>query len=90
MRFCVQALLRPMESLSLTLACPHCHQDLEIRLDCEPMPDGFHLEMGRQHCCHCNRDLLLYASRANRRFIEFRLVDPSREWTLEEILKQEG
>ncbi len=54
------------------------------------MPDGFHLEMGRWRCTHCNRDLMLFASRANRKFVEFRLVDPSREWTLEEILKQEG
>jgi len=79
-----------MESLSLTLACPHCQKDLEIRLDCRPLPDGFHLHIGNQRCVHCGRDLMLFASRADCKFIEFRLVDPSREWTMDEILKQEG
>ncbi len=54
------------------------------------MPDGFHLNLGRQHCSSCDRDLILFASRANQEFIEFRLVDPQRHWTLDEILKQEG
>jgi hypothetical protein len=79
-----------MESLSLTLACPHCQKDLEIRLDCQPLPDGFHLHIGNQRCVQCGRDLMLFASRADHKFIEFRLVDPCREWTMEEILKQEG
>jgi hypothetical protein len=63
---------------------------VEIHLECHEMPDGFHLNLGRQHCSHCTRDLVLFASRANKEFIEFRLVDPQREWTMEEILKQEG
>jgi hypothetical protein len=79
-----------MGSFSLSLSCPYCHSDLEIRLDCQEMPDGFHLNLGRQRCSSCARELILFASRTNQKFVEFRLVDPSRAWTLEEILRQEG
>jgi len=54
------------------------------------MPDGFHLNLGPHRCSNCGRELILFASRANKKFVEFRLVDPLREWTLDEILKQEG
>ncbi len=79
-----------MDSFSLRLSCPFCHSDLEMRLDCQELPDGFHLNIGRHRCSSCARELILFATRANREFVEFRLVDPSRSWTLEEILRQEG
>ncbi len=79
-----------MDSFSVRLTCPHCRRDLEIRLDCKEMPDGFHLNLGPHRCSNCARDLTLFASRANQEFVEFRLVDPQRPWTLEEIMKQEG
>jgi hypothetical protein len=80
----------PKDSFSLRPACLHCHGDLEIELDCREMPDGPHLYLGRHRCPTCGRELALFGSRANREFVEFRLVDPFREWTMEEILNQEG
>jgi hypothetical protein len=33
---------------------------------------------------------MLYASRTDQQLVEFRLVDPAREWTFEEIMNREG
>jgi hypothetical protein len=54
------------------------------------MPDGLHLAMGTHRCLGCGRDLVLYASRADQKFIDFQLVDPASEWTFEEIMNREG
>jgi hypothetical protein len=74
----------------MTLACPHCHRDLDIPIPGHLMPDGLHLAMGTHRCLGCGRDLVLYASRADQKFIDFQLVDPASEWTFEEIMNREG
>jgi hypothetical protein len=74
----------------MTLACPCCHGDMEIQLPCEPGQEGWHLAMGARRCRSCGKELLLYVSRKNQRYVEFRLVDPSRQWTFKEIMDREG
>jgi hypothetical protein len=77
-------------SLLVTLACPCCHGDMEIELRCEPGQEGCHLPLGARRCLNCGKELLLYVSRKDHQYVEVRLVDPSREWTFEEIMDREG
>jgi hypothetical protein len=52
--------------------------------------NGLYLDLGRRRCSNCARELILFGSRSNGEFVDFRLVDPLREWSMEEILLQEG
>ena len=80
----------PNDSLLITLACPCCHRDIEIQVRSEPGQEGCHLPMGARQCPSCGKELFLYVSRKDQQFVEFNLVDPSRQWTFEEIMNREG
>jgi hypothetical protein len=74
----------------MTMICPHCHSDMEIPIPGCQAPDGLNHLIGTHRCLSCGRDLVLYASRADQQFTDFRLIDPLRHWTFEEIMNQEG
>lgn len=74
----------------MTLQCPNCDRPIQIRLSSDDESRSSYYFVATYPCGGCGKGLSLYAEKTAPNSVYYFLVDPTQEWSLEEILRREG